>query len=59
MKTKCSEKQDTECQECLPGYDWSNNTSLEPCMGQVKLHAVAVLVVYFRKIRVNKINRRL
>ena len=32
VKTKCSEKQDTECQECWPGYDWSNNTSMEPCI---------------------------
>ncbi|CAH3171700.1 unnamed protein product [Porites lobata] len=32
VKTKCGEKQDTECQECWPGYDWSNNTSMEKCM---------------------------
>ena len=31
-KTNCSEKQDTECQERWPGYDWSNNTSMEPYM---------------------------
>ena len=31
MKTECAEKQDTECEKCWLGYDYSNTTGMGPC----------------------------
>jgi len=32
VKQKCTEKKDTECQPCWPGYDYSNTTGFKPCI---------------------------
>ncbi|XP_020607681.1 tumor necrosis factor receptor superfamily member 4-like [Orbicella faveolata] len=33
VETKCSQKSDTECQACQPGFDYSDTSGFESCFG--------------------------
>ena len=32
LREPCSKTKNTECQECYPGYDYSNSTGMEECI---------------------------